>query len=88
MLDNEPTGGESSEAVMPSAETADSTPTAPVRRTRARKAAPPAAEAGPTDGEPPVPPRVTRLAQGTLTPQGEIVDPLDADREDATIGGR
>jgi radical SAM-linked protein len=42
--------------------------------------------------EPPVPPRVTRLAQGrlvlgTLTPQGEIVDPLDADREDATIGG-
>jgi len=37
---------------------------------------------------PPVPPRVTRLAQGTLTPQGEIVDPLEADREDATIGGR
>jgi len=36
--------------------------------------------------EPPVPPRVTRLAQGTLTPQGEIVDPLDADR--AAIGGR
>jgi hypothetical protein len=40
-----------------------------------------------------VPPRATRLAQGllvqgTLTPQGEIVDPLDADREDATIGGR
>jgi len=35
--------------------------------------------------EPPVPPRVTRLAQGTLTPQGEIVDPLDADR--AGIGG-
>jgi radical SAM-linked protein len=35
--------------------------------------------------EPPVPPRVTRLAQGTLTPQGEIVDPLDADR--AVIGG-
>ena len=35
--------------------------------------------------EPPVPPRVTRLAQGTLTPQGEIVDPLDADR--AAIGG-
>jgi hypothetical protein len=30
--------------------------------------------------EPPVPPRVTRLAQGTLTPQGEIVDPLEADR--------
>ncbi|WP_203841458.1 TIGR03936 family radical SAM-associated protein [Winogradskya humida] len=38
--------------------------------------------------EPPVPPRVTRLAQGSLTSQGEIVDPLDADREDATIGGR
>jgi radical SAM-linked protein len=38
--------------------------------------------------EPPVPPRVTRLAQGTLTPQGEIVDPLDADRVDAPIGGR
>jgi hypothetical protein len=38
--------------------------------------------------EPPVPPRVTRLAQGTLTPQGEIVDPLEADREDAAIGGR
>ncbi len=38
--------------------------------------------------EPPVPPRVTRLAQGSLTPQGEIVDPLDADREGAPIGGR
>jgi radical SAM-linked protein len=38
--------------------------------------------------EPPVPPRVTRLAQGMLTSQGEIVDPLDADREDAPIGGR
>ncbi|MFC7532080.1 TIGR03936 family radical SAM-associated protein [Actinoplanes sp. GCM10030250] len=38
--------------------------------------------------EPPVPPRVTRLAQGTLTAQGEIVDPLDADREDVGIGGR
>jgi hypothetical protein len=38
--------------------------------------------------EPPVPPRVTRLAQGTLTAQGDIVDPLDADREDAAIGGR
>ncbi|MFY1636962.1 TIGR03936 family radical SAM-associated protein [Solwaraspora sp. WMMB335] len=31
------------------------------------------------DLEPPVPPRVTRLAQGTLTAQGEIVDPLEAD---------
>jgi radical SAM-linked protein len=31
--------------------------------------------------EPPVPPRVTRLAQGTLSAQGEIVDPLYADRE-------
>ncbi|MEU4695019.1 TIGR03936 family radical SAM-associated protein [Actinoplanes sp. NPDC023714] len=38
--------------------------------------------------EPPVPPRVTRLAQGTLTAQGDIVDPLDADREGAGIGGR
>ncbi len=28
------------------------------------------------DLEPPLPPRATRLAQGTLTPQGEIVDPL------------
>jgi len=36
--------------------------------------------------EPPVPPRVTRLAQGTLTAQGEIVDPLDADREPAQPG--
>jgi radical SAM-linked protein len=32
------------------------------------------------DLEPPVPPRATRLAQGRLTAQGEIVDPLDADR--------
>jgi radical SAM-linked protein len=32
------------------------------------------------DLEPPVPPRVTRLAQGSLTAQGEIVDPLAADR--------
>jgi radical SAM-linked protein len=38
--------------------------------------------------EPPVPPRVTRLAQGTLTAPGEIVDPLDADREATGIGGR
>ena len=33
------------------------------------------------------PPRATRLAQGTLTAQGEIVDPLDADRDGAAIGG-
>jgi radical SAM-linked protein len=39
------------------------------------------------DLEPPVPPRATRLAQGTLTAQGEIVDPLEADRG-APIGGR
>jgi hypothetical protein len=32
------------------------------------------------DLEPPVPPRATRLAQGTLTPQGALVDPLAADR--------
>ncbi|QOC95202.1 TIGR03936 family radical SAM-associated protein [Micromonospora craniellae] len=38
--------------------------------------------------EPPVAPKVTRLAQGTLTAQGAIVDPLDADRDGATIGGR
>jgi radical SAM-linked protein len=39
------------------------------------------------DLEPPVPPRATRLAQGTLTAQGEIVDPLEADRG-AYIGER
>ncbi len=33
------------------------------------------------DLEPPAPPRATRLAQGTLTAQAEIVDPLDADRD-------
>ena len=38
--------------------------------------------------EPPAPFRATRLAQGSLTAQGEFVDPLDADREDAPIGGR
>ncbi|MBX7265660.1 TIGR03936 family radical SAM-associated protein [Micromonospora sp. Llam7] len=38
--------------------------------------------------EPPVAPKVIRLAQGTLTAQGAIVDPLDADRDWATIGGR
>lgn len=40
------------------------------------------------DLEPPVPPRATRLAQGTLTAQGEIVDPLEADRDGAAIGER
>jgi hypothetical protein len=35
------------------------------------------------DLEPPVPPRAIRLAQGRLTVQGEIVDPLAAD--DGTI---
>jgi radical SAM-linked protein len=39
------------------------------------------------DLEPPVPPRATRLAQGTLTAQGKIDDPLEADRR-ATIGER
>ncbi len=39
------------------------------------------------DLEPPVSPRVTRLAQGTLTAQGAIADPLEADRDGATIGG-
>ncbi|GIJ20968.1 radical SAM protein [Micromonospora lutea] len=38
--------------------------------------------------EPPVAPKVIRLAQGTLTAQGAIVDPLDAERDGATIGGR
>jgi radical SAM-linked protein len=38
------------------------------------------------DLEPPVPPRATRLAQGRLTAQGEIVDPLDADRDGVVIG--
>jgi radical SAM-linked protein len=37
------------------------------------------------DLEPPVSPRVIRLAQGTLTAQGAIVDPLEADRDGATI---
>lgn len=32
------------------------------------------------DLEPPAPPRVTRLAQGPLTAQGDVVDPLEADR--------
>lgn len=40
------------------------------------------------DLEPPVSPRVTRLAQGTLTAQGAISDPLEAGRDGATIGGR
>jgi radical SAM-linked protein len=38
------------------------------------------------DLEPPVPPRVIRLAQGTLTAHGEIVDPLDTDRDGVVIG--
>ena len=44
------------------------------------------------DLEPPAPPRATRLAQGRLTAMGEIVDPLEADRdrepERADIGER
>ena len=36
--------------------------------------------------EPPVPPRVTRLAQGSLTTQGDLVDPLDADRPPVPTG--
>ncbi|QGN50712.1 TIGR03936 family radical SAM-associated protein [Micromonospora sp. WMMD558] len=39
------------------------------------------------DLEPPVSPRVTRLAQGMLTAQGAIADPLEADRDGATIDG-
>lgn len=38
------------------------------------------------DLEPEAPARVTRLAQGTLTSQGEIVDPLTLDRDAAAIG--
>jgi radical SAM-linked protein len=38
------------------------------------------------DLEPPVPPRVIRLAQGRLTAHGEIVDPLDTDRDGVVIG--
>jgi radical SAM-linked protein len=34
----------------------------------------------------PVPPRATRLAQGALTADGRIVDPLDADRGGSAIG--
>jgi radical SAM-linked protein len=40
------------------------------------------------DLEPPVPPRATRLAQGRLTAGGDIVDPLDADRDGVVIGER
>ncbi len=38
------------------------------------------------DLEPPVPPRATRLAQGTLTVQGDLVDPLLADRDGTASG--
>jgi hypothetical protein len=38
------------------------------------------------DLAPPAPPLVTRLAQGTLTAQGEFVDPLLADRDQAVTG--
>jgi radical SAM-linked protein len=38
------------------------------------------------DLEPPVPPRATRLAQGRLMAQGEIGDPLEADRDQAPDG--
>jgi radical SAM-linked protein len=38
------------------------------------------------DLEPPAPPRAIRLAQGTLTAQGEITDPLDTDRDGVVIG--
>src|SRR5262245_24691218 len=38
------------------------------------------------DLEPLVPPRATRLAQGTLTAQGEILDPLAADRDGMITG--
>lgn len=38
--------------------------------------------------EPPVPPRATRLAQGRMTAQGVIADPLEADRDGVIIGER
>jgi len=38
------------------------------------------------DLAPPVPPRATRLAQGTLGAAGDIVDPLAADRDQAVSG--
>jgi radical SAM-linked protein len=42
------------------------------------------------DLEPPVPPRATRLAQGVLTEQGDLVDPFaaygEADRPAAVVG--
>lgn len=38
------------------------------------------------DLEPPVPPRATRLAQGRLTAEGEIVDPLKADGDEVNDG--
>jgi len=38
------------------------------------------------DLEPPVPHRAIRLAQGTLTAQGVIADPLTADRQAAVVG--
>jgi len=38
------------------------------------------------DLEPPVPPRATRLEQGALTAEGDIVDPLAVDRERVVNG--
>jgi radical SAM-linked protein len=44
------------------------------------------------DLEPPVPPKATRLAQGRLTANGEIEDPLETDRDrlpgEAAVGDR
>jgi radical SAM-linked protein len=36
---------------------------------------------------PPMPPRATRMAQGTLTASGDFVDPLSADRDEADRHG-
>jgi radical SAM-linked protein len=36
--------------------------------------------------EPPTPPRATRLAQGALTTEGEIADPLAPDRAQEVVG--
>ncbi|WP_030443075.1 Rne/Rng family ribonuclease [Actinoplanes subtropicus] len=87
MLDNEPTGGESSEVTVSPAETADSTPTTPVRRTRARKAAAPAAGPEPVEGEEPVKPvKATRSRKKAAAPaepapvEGEAAPPVKATR--------
>jgi ribonuclease E len=101
MLDNEPTGGEASEAVTttPPAETADSS-TTPVRRTRTtrRKAAAPAAEApasvepgavieaAAAEADPPVKPvKATRSRRKAAAPAA-APDAAPASAEPASAG--